>query len=182
MYVVDKAGRTSSTVSINVTVVNTLYLFNNGSFYGSYNTWAGKSDGRNYFTIGSTINHNDNSTTQYGNSLIGFSQAINMGKYKTLTIQFTVNSISNVSSAHPAIIQAYVVPSGSYKVSATAESLRNNSNVVSNRYDVTTTGNYTLNVNVSNISGNYNVIVQAESHQYKNNLFNVDIRQVYLSP
>lgn len=182
LYVVDKAGRTSSTVSINVTVVNTLYLFNNGSFYGSYNTWAGKSDGRNYFTIGSTINHNDNSTTRYGNSLIGFSQAINMGKYKTLSIQFTVNSISNVSSAHPAIIQAYVVPSGSYRISATADSLRNNSNVVSNRYDVTTTGNYTLNVNVSNISGNYNVIVQAESHQYKNNLFNVDIRQVYLSP
>ena len=53
---------------------------------------------------------------------------------------------------------------------------------MSNMIGLTTTGNYTLNVNVSNISGNYNVIVQAESHQYKNNLFNVDIRQVYLSP
>ncbi len=175
------AGNVSIVLKYSTT---SLYLFNNGSVYGTTTTWAGKSDGVDYISFGNTIHYNDNNTSRYGNSLIGFNSEIDITRYKKITVNFKVNSISDASSVHPFIVAIFTLNPSDYRTNLEADtgtSPAKNLSKASGWSNFYTTGTYTCTADISSLTGNYKFIFWVMSHQYRSGLMNLDITSIVLT-
>ena len=47
--------------------------------------------------------------------------------------------------------------------------------------EVTTSGNYSANLSVANLTGNYRILIQIHSYEYTTGKMNLDVTQLYLS-
>mgnify|MGYP001852567929 FL=1 len=158
-----------------------LYLFNHGDIYGDTATWPGAYDGVDYITLGDTIHYDDNSTSEYGNAVIGFNDVIDFTNFTSLDIEFTVNSISNSSANLPFWVQVYVLNEDDYYETIPKSELDTIS-VAKKNTSFYQTGSYKASLDVSSLKGNYNVAVLIHSHQYTNGLLNLDVFSLVLRP
>ena len=180
LKVVDEAGNTSEVKKETIVVSNTLYLFKDGTFTGTYATWAGKNDAVDYISISNNkIHFEDASSSAYGNSLLGFDMPIDLTNYNIVRVEYTVNSIANATTSYPFGVGIYVVDSNDYYHEVYHSALDSSCKtvVVSS---LTTTGTYTLDVNIAALSGTHNLYLWIMSHQYKNGLLNVDVSSISL--
>ena len=179
--VTDNVGRTSSVVSANITVVNTLYLFNEGSIYGTTSTWNAFSNSVDYMSIGNTIHYADTSASYYGGSVIGFNSAVDLSKYSKINVIYNVSSLSDVSSDLPFYLKVYVLSSSDYETNLYQSELDDlkKAKVTKSFYQI---GDYTTSLNVSSLSGNYNILVLVHSLQYVTGKLTLDISSISLTP
>ena len=162
-----------------------LYLFNNGTVYGTTTTWKGKSDAVDYISFGNTIHYDDNSKSKYGNSMIGFNSEIDLTHYKTITVNFKVNSISGATSKYPFIVAIFTMSPSDYQTNLNADTGSNSATNLSKKSsfkDFTSTGTYTCTADISSLTGNYKFIFWVMSHQYASGLINLDITSIVLTP
>ena len=162
-----------------------LYLFNNGTVYGTTTTWKGKSDAVDYISFGNTIHYDDNSKSKYGNSMIGFNSEIDLTHYKTITVNFKVNSISGATSKYPFIVAIFTMSPSDYQTNLNADTGSNSAKNLSKKSsfkDFTSTGTYTCTADISSLTGNYKFIFWVMSHQYASGLINLDITSIVLTP
>ncbi len=178
----DKAGNVSAGVSNKL-----LNLFISGKLYGTYKTWKGASNAVNYLTVTSTsLHYNDNSTSNYGNSMLGFESAIDLTPYKTLNAKFVVNSISGATETYPYCVDLGVFTEDNYKTMKTSAS---SSSITWGKVDKIakkgscfySKNSYSLSLSVSSINTNYYLVLHTHSHQYTSGLLDADISNVYLS-
>ena len=162
-----------------------LYLFNNGTVYGTTTTWKGKSDAVDYISFGNTIHYDDNSKSKYGNSMIGFNSEIDLTHYKTITVNFKVNSISGATSKYPFIVAIFTMSPSDYQTNLNADTGSNSAKNLSKKSsfkDFTSTGTYTCTADISSLTGNYKFIFWVMSHEYTSGLMNLDITSIVLTP
>lgn len=137
-----------------------------------------------YISFGNTIHYNDNNTSRYGNSLVGFNSEIDITRYKKITVNFKVNSISDASSAHPFIVAIFTLNPSDYRANLetdTGTSLAKDLSKASGWSNFYTTGTYTCTADISSLTGNYKFIFWLMSHQYRSGLMNLDITSIVLT-